>query len=75
MKKLADAARAAFTQVRAAHPKERFYVFALFSADGDLWEPSANTEERLGERDRWFAEEFGITKRARSISPERRRRR
>ncbi len=65
--KIAIAARAAFEEARARHPDERFYVYALFSEDGDDLQPSCNTMEGLSRRAkkgeteddlRWFAEEF-----------------
>jgi WD40 repeat protein len=69
---LTKAARAAFSEVRAAHPDEHFYVFALFSETGDDLQPTCNTEEALArvtrrlrrtkpsdlEELRYFAEEF-----------------
>ncbi len=45
--KLRDAVRAAFAEVREAHPDERFYVFALFSENGDDLQPTCNTHEAL----------------------------
>ncbi len=41
-----DAAEKAFTEVRAAHPDEHFYAFALYTDDGAMTVvPAANTEE------------------------------
>ena len=41
-----EGARKAFAEVRAAHPEERFYVFALYTDDGMMTiVPAANTEE------------------------------
>lgn len=65
--RIAAATRAAFEEARRAHPSERFYVFALFSEDGDDLQPTCNSEEALARRLarggdelelRWFAEEF-----------------
>lgn len=66
--KIAAAARAAFEQARREHPREDFYVYALFSEDGDDLQPSCHTEQALARRAkeldtdaselRWFAEEF-----------------
>jgi hypothetical protein len=68
MPSLLDATRAAFADVRAAHPTEQFYVFALFSESGDDLQPTCNTLEGLartakssGESEdelRFFPEEF-----------------
>ena len=68
VKAIANAAKAAFTEARAQHPDERFYVFGLYSQDGTDLQPTCNTEEGLartlakGQLDpvemRWFAEEF-----------------
>lgn len=44
---LIDATRSAFSEVRAAHPKEHFYVFALFSESGDDRQPTCHSEEAL----------------------------
>ena len=63
--RIAIATRAAFTEARAARPRERFYVYALFSESGDDLQPSCNTVEALAKRGkadadelRWAAEEF-----------------
>lgn len=65
---IATAARAAFEQARSEHRGEHFYVYALFSEDGDDLQPTCHTEEALARRVkalkqpdadlRWFAEEF-----------------
>ncbi len=44
---LTDATRNAFNEVREAHPKEHFYVFALFSETGEDLQPTCNSEEGL----------------------------
>ncbi len=45
---ITDAARFAFTELRAAHPSETFYTYALYTSnDGDYVTPTANTEEAL----------------------------
>ena len=45
---LAEATRAAFEQVRAAHPDDTFYGFVLYTtADGDYVVPTAFSEEGL----------------------------
>jgi WD40 repeat protein/predicted DNA-binding WGR domain protein len=64
---LVDAARAAFTDARAAYPKERFYLFGLYSETGDDLQPTCNSEEALQrafektgmplQELRWFVEE------------------
>lgn len=51
-----EAAKKAFTAVRAEHPDERFYAFALYSDDGAMTvEPAANTEQGLDRK----AKEYG----------------
>src|SRR5436190_3824700 len=67
-RKIAAAARAAFEQARREHPRERFYVYALFSEDGDDLQPTCHSEKALARQVkaqrtpeaelRWFAEEF-----------------
>ncbi|WP_176611615.1 DUF4303 domain-containing protein [Actinomadura sp. WMMB 499] len=57
---LADAARAAFTQARDAHPGETFYCYGLFT--GPLLEyilPTCSSEEGLRAVARVYAAEFG----------------
>src|SRR5437016_43815 len=45
---LAKAARGAFTELRAQHPDEDFYVFALYdSEDATGPSPSANSEQKF----------------------------
>ena len=45
---LVEASRAAIDELRAAHPDEHFYAFALFTDDGVAGiSPAANTEEGL----------------------------
>ncbi|MDQ3296464.1 MAG: DUF4303 domain-containing protein [Myxococcota bacterium] len=66
--KIAQAARAAFEQARREHPREDFYVYALFTETGDDLQPSCHSEQALARRAkaldtdaselRWFAEEF-----------------
>jgi hypothetical protein len=59
---LADAARRAFTQVRAAHPAEEFYCFALFtSADAGGIEPTCNGEQGLREAAQDYVDADGGT--------------
>ncbi len=43
---LKEGVKATLNQLRADHPDEHFYAFALYDADGDAVAPSANTEER-----------------------------
>ncbi|GGV16150.1 hypothetical protein GCM10010182_41150 [Actinomadura cremea] len=60
--RLADAARAAFTQARDAHPGERFYCYGLFT--GALMEyvlPTCSSEQGLRAVARVYAGEFGRT--------------
>lgn len=48
---IAQAARRAFLQVRAAHPDEAFYAFALYTDDDAMGvSPAANTEEAYQRR-------------------------
>ncbi|MFD0903498.1 DUF4303 domain-containing protein [Actinomadura sediminis] len=58
--RLADAARAAFTQAREAHPGETFYCYGLYT--GPLYEyilPTCSSEEGLRAVARVYAGEFG----------------
>lgn len=51
-----EAARLAFEDLRAAHPDERFYAFALYTDDGGAGiSPAANSEEGLAAK----IEEYG----------------
>ncbi|MDQ2730232.1 MAG: DUF4303 domain-containing protein [Armatimonadota bacterium] len=51
-----EAAKKAFTAVRAEHPNEHFYAFALYSDDGAMTvEPAANTQEGMERK----AKEYG----------------
>ena len=46
-----DGARAAFREVRAVHPSEHFYAFALYTDDGVMTVvPAANSEESFGRK-------------------------
>jgi phage terminase small subunit len=50
-KSITHAARSAFSKLRAAHPKETFYAFALYTNDeANSITASANTEEGLRRR-------------------------
>jgi hypothetical protein len=67
---IVDAARIAFTELRAAHPKESFYAYALYtSGDGEYIIASANTEEGLRQRARKYEaeEKKGLEEHMRSL--------
>ena len=67
---ITNAARQAFADLRAAHPDEAFYAYALYtSAEANYIVASANTEEGLLRRARQYSakEKRGIAEHARRL--------